>query len=150
MEGHLQDVKTINSDRKGDENKKWNHFSRMKPYKVKHLPFRPLTNTLVAYVFCVLTYGNWEHHGNLTIILHLKRHWRQRWCKLVVRCLNHKTAGAYGPTVMVLKECDAHVLRFYLNVVRPTLASSATCDNELALVTVIAGHYITIETLCQH
>ena len=51
---------------------------------------------------------------------------------------------------MVLKACDVHVLRFYLNVVRPTLASSATCDNELALVTVMAGHYMTIETLCQH
>ena len=93
------------------------------------------TNTLVAYLFCVLTYGNWQRPG-AAINLTLKEALEAKFVddKLVVHCLNHKTAGAYGPAVMVLKDHDAHVFQFYLNVVRPTLASSSTGDNELALV----------------
>ena len=61
------------------------------------------TNTLVTYVFCVLTYGNWQCPGaaiNLTLKEALEAKLVED--KLLIHSLNHKTAGAYGESMMLL------------------------------------------------
>ena len=87
------------------------------------------------YIFCCLTYKNWQRPG-VAINLTLEEAGKARRVdeKFVIHCRQHKTASTYGPAVLVLDDEDAKYFKCYIDVVRSTIQGGRD-SSELALLT---------------
>ena len=128
-QGYLQTVNTVLNNQQMQE-----HLMEIKQTLVASFTNQDV-NTLVAYLFCMLTYGNWQRAGaaiNLTIAEATNQHHKTKGPDrfYTVSSAIHKTALTHGPAVMCLINIDINLFLHNLQNVRPTMPSAPSMSTK--------------------